>query len=91
MTRLSSVSTSNAGIGITPFHALSATEIVRQRTKDTELKRFAVSLMEKTGSFEYTIRVLNDLEQAIRNEVQKLGGNSLLMGFIESLSVSKLN
>ena len=56
-----------------------------------ELKRFAVSLMEKTGSFEYTICVLNNLEQAIRQEIEKLGGNSLLMGFVESLSISQIN
>lgn len=55
-----------------------------------ELKRFAVSLMEKSGSFEYTIRVLNNLEQAIRQEIDKLGGNALLMGFVESLSLTQL-
>lgn len=55
-----------------------------------ELKRFAVTLMEKSGSFEYTIHVLDDLEQAIKREIEKLGGNSLLMGFVESLSVSQL-
>ena len=65
-------------------------EILRQRTKDVELKRFAVRLMQDTGSFEYTVRVLNDVEHAIRTEIDKLGGNSLLITFIESLSVRQL-
>ena len=46
--------------------------------------------MQDTGSFEYTVRVLNDVEHAIRTEIDKLGGNSLLITFIESLSVRQL-
>lgn len=65
-------------------------DIVRQRTKDVELKRFAVRLMEKSGSFDYTVRVLNDLEQAIRGEIDRLGGNRLLTTFVDSLSLSRL-
>ena len=81
---------SESSPALVPASTQPRTEILRQRTKDTELKRFAVRLMQQSGSFDYTLRVLNELEQAIREEIDKLGGNSLLMSFVESLSVSKL-
>ena len=36
--------------------------ILKQKTKDDEVKRYAVTYMERMGSFEYTRGVLKELE-----------------------------
>lgn len=60
--------------------------ILRQRTENIDLKKFAISCIENTGSFEYTRKVLADLETKSLNEVQKLGGNPMLEALIDKLS-----
>ena len=37
--------------------------ILRQRTTDIEVKKYCVSLLEKTGSFKYTLDVLEELDE----------------------------
>lgn len=37
--------------------------ILKQKPKDVNVKKYAISYMEKTGSFAYTRRVLKDLEE----------------------------
>ena len=37
--------------------------ILKQKPKDTDIKKFAISHMEKTGSFAYSRKVLRDLER----------------------------
>lgn len=37
--------------------------ILRQKTKDEEVKRFAVSYMERMGSFEHSKDSINDLKE----------------------------
>ena len=59
--------------------------IVRQRTTDIEVKKYCVSLLEKYGSFDYTVQVLEDLDQKVRVEVAKLGGNDQLIGLMDYL------
>ncbi|XP_069357027.1 terpene synthase-like [Maniola hyperantus] len=49
--------------------------ILRKRTRDAEVKKYCVSLLEKTGSLQYTREVLVDLDKALRAEVARLGGN----------------
>jgi geranylgeranyl diphosphate synthase type 3 len=46
--------------------------ILRQKTTDPEVKRYAVNYMEKMGSFEYTRQVISDLERKAVQEVSKL-------------------
>lgn len=41
---------------------LQLINILKQRTQDEEVKRYAVKYMEKTGSFEYTRRVVAELK-----------------------------
>eukprot|EP00041_Stephanoeca_diplocostata_P011401 m.188291 g.188291 ORF g.188291 m.188291 type:complete len:334 (-) comp18524_c0_seq3:320-1321(-) len=60
--------------------------ILRQRTDDTELKKFAVDCIERTGSFKYTRSVLLDLEAEGLAEIKKLGGNDILVGLFDKLS-----
>lgn len=47
-------------------------QVLGQRTKDAEIKRYAVSCMEKTGSLEYSKRVVGVLIQRAREEVQRI-------------------
>ncbi|XP_039749955.1 geranylgeranyl pyrophosphate synthase-like [Pararge aegeria] len=49
--------------------------ILRQRTQDIEVKKRCVSLLDKVGSFQYTRDVLSELDQIVRAEVARLGGN----------------
>jgi len=74
------------------IHSITATpkkhtviNILRQRTEDDGLKRFAVSCIRDTGSFEYTERVLRDLETSGLAEITRLGGNSILVGLFKKL------
>lgn len=59
--------------------------ILRQRTKDMELKRYCVSLLEKFGSFDYTRKTLIELDLDARREIEKLGGNPILERVLDEL------
>ena len=59
--------------------------ILRQRTTDLELKNYCVKLLENYGSFEYTRKVLEGLDQKVRQEVEKLGGNVHLVKLMDDL------
>jgi geranylgeranyl diphosphate synthase type 3 len=52
--------------------------ILRQRTKDVELKKYCVTLLEKFGSFKYTRHTLEKFDAELRAEVAELGGNPML-------------
>jgi len=52
--------------------------ILRQRTRDVELKKYCVTLLEKFGSLSYTRRTLEELDAQARAEVAKHGGNPML-------------
>ena len=60
-------------------------KILRQRTTDHELKKYCVSLLEKYGSFAYTLQILEELDQKVRQEVEKLGGNVHLIKLMDDL------
>ena len=49
------------------------------------MKQFAVTLMERTGSFAYTEAYLHRIEEQARDEIQRLGGNSKLSGILDLL------
>ncbi|XP_022919597.1 terpene synthase isoform X2 [Onthophagus taurus] len=53
-------------------------QILRQRTKDVEVKSYCVSLLEKYGSFAYTKSKLEELHEEAAKEVGKLGGNPFM-------------
>ena len=58
---------------------------MRQRTTDVEVKKYCVSLLKKYGSFKYTLDVLDGLDHLVRKEVNKLGGNELLVRLMDEL------
>lgn len=59
--------------------------IIRQRPKDLEVKRYCVRLLEKFGSFAYTRETLRKLEAEANSEIQQLGGNPHLEKVMEEL------
>ncbi|PSN41558.1 Geranylgeranyl pyrophosphate synthase [Blattella germanica] len=60
-------------------------DILRQRTRDIEMKRYCISLLHKFGSFSYTRQRLEELDAEARAEVTKLGGNPLLFAVLDEL------
>jgi len=59
--------------------------ILRQRTKDINVKRYCVSLLDKFGSFQYTRETLLRLDLDARKEIEKLGGNPILEKVLDEL------
>lgn len=59
--------------------------IVRQRTNDVEVKKYAIQLLEDAGSFEYTRQQMRQLDSKIRREVEKLNGNQLLKKLLDEM------
>ncbi|KAJ2784323.1 hypothetical protein H4R18_001209 [Coemansia javaensis] len=60
--------------------------ILRQQTTDDNVKRYAVGLMDKARSFEYTKDYLGRLEAQISECIKEHGGNALLEGLMAKLS-----
>lgn len=59
--------------------------ILRRRPTDIELKQYAISIMERTNSLEYTEQVLRQTEQSVREEIENLGGNKILSKIVDYL------
>ncbi|XP_013139133.1 PREDICTED: geranylgeranyl pyrophosphate synthase [Papilio polytes] len=59
--------------------------ILRQRTRDVEVKRYCVSLLERLGSFQYTRDALQALDADARAEVARMGGNPLMEALLDEL------
>lgn len=53
-------------------------DILKLKPTDVMTKQQALKLIESTGSFEYTVKKLNDLHHAINNDIDRLGHNTLL-------------
>lgn len=51
------------------------TDILRQRTRDIEVKKYCINLLEKLGSFKYTRDILESLDKKARAEVFVFGLN----------------
>lgn len=66
-------------------HRLSS--ILKQRTDDTDVKRYAQKIMKESGSLEYTRTKCTTLKEEILTEIQKLGGNAPLTKLVEALDV----
>ena len=52
--------------------------ILRQRTQDIEVKKYAIKLLEDAGSFEHTREQMTFLDEKIGEEIENLNGNELL-------------
>lgn len=60
-------------------------DILRQRTRDVEVKKYCVSLLEKLGSFQYTRETLEALDQEARKENELLGPNPIMNQLLDEL------
>jgi len=69
-----------------PDHSLE--RILMQRTQDLNLKRLAVSLMESTSSFHFTVGMLNRIRDEVLQVVCELGGNKILEELMGKLHVA---
>ncbi|XP_022118123.2 geranylgeranyl pyrophosphate synthase-like [Pieris rapae] len=59
--------------------------ILRQRTRDVALKKFCVAELQRLGSLKYTRDRLVHLDKHIRDEINRLGGNTELMAAMDEL------
>lgn len=57
--------------------------IVKQRPKDIEVKRQCIDLLDKLGSFNYTRKTLEDLNEKARRDIKRFGGNSFLIEILD--------
>ncbi|XP_037322247.2 geranylgeranyl pyrophosphate synthase isoform X1 [Pungitius pungitius] len=60
--------------------------ILRQRTENTDIKRYCVDYLEKVGSFAYTRQTLQDLEAEVYRLIGEFGGNPQLESLVTHLS-----
>jgi geranylgeranyl diphosphate synthase type 3 len=61
--------------------------ILKQRTEDVDVKRYAQTLMKEAGSLAYTRKKCAALKQEIVTEIEALGGNESLLKIISLLDV----
>ncbi|XP_054266724.1 terpene synthase [Macrosteles quadrilineatus] len=59
--------------------------ILRQRTRDVEVKRYCITLLDKFGSFAHTRETLLQLDREARDEVSRMGGNPLMEEILDEL------
>jgi len=59
--------------------------ILKQKTEDVEVKRFAQTLMRDSGSLEYTRRRCTALKAEVLAAIEVLGGHEKLKMLIEKL------
>mmetsp|Transcript_12634 Transcript_12634/g.27257 ORF Transcript_12634/g.27257 Transcript_12634/m.27257 type:complete len:378 (+) Transcript_12634:89-1222(+) len=79
---------SNGGEGQSQSHAaLQLLSILKQRTEDVDVKRYAQRLMFDAGSLRYTREKCTLLKKEIVKQIEELGGNQPLMRLIELLDV----
>jgi geranylgeranyl diphosphate synthase type 3 len=65
--------------------------ILKKRTEDVDVKRYAQQLMLEKGSLEYTRAKCRELKFNIIEEIDGLGGNPALMKIMEVLDVQIQN
>jgi len=58
-------------------------DILRQRSKNIEAKRYYVKILESYDSFKYAEDVLDELEKKMRTEIDRLGGNPLFVKLLD--------
>ncbi|KAH6577574.1 hypothetical protein BASA60_003949 [Batrachochytrium salamandrivorans] len=60
--------------------------ILRQRTRDQDVKKYAIEIIEAAGVFSDTETELFKMEQQTRAMIARLGGNTILERIVDSLS-----
>lgn len=66
-------------------------DILRQRTRNVDVKKYCIKLLDNFGSFEHTRKVLTQLDADARKEVENLGGNPLMIKILDGLRTWSYN
>jgi geranylgeranyl diphosphate synthase type 3 len=61
--------------------------ILRQKTNEEEVKRFAINIMRETGSLKYSRDACQVYKEKSLKEIERLGGNPALVRLIELLDL----
>ncbi|KAG1104167.1 hypothetical protein G6F42_017123 [Rhizopus arrhizus] len=61
--------------------------IISQKPTSIEVKKYALEVIRKAGSFEYVRQFLRRKEAESLEEIKRLGGNPLLEKYIETIRV----
>lgn len=67
--------------------AVQLLSILKQRTEDVDVKRYAQRLMFDSGSLRYTREKCTELKKDIVKQIEELGGNMGLLKIIDMLDV----
>jgi geranylgeranyl diphosphate synthase, type III len=59
--------------------------ILKKKTSDVDLKKYALSVMNETNSFEYTLLEIKKYYDVIVESIKELGGNEFLMKIVNNL------
>ncbi|KAI9318160.1 isoprenoid synthase domain-containing protein [Dichotomocladium elegans] len=62
--------------------------ILKKRSGSVEIKQYALQLLEQTGTFDYCRQFLSEIEAEVRQEIRRLGGNTMLEEIMDSLSIA---
>jgi geranylgeranyl diphosphate synthase, type III len=65
--------------------------ILKKRTDDVEIKRYAQQMMFQAGSMDYTRSKCSQLKDEIIRDIDRLGGNPPLLKLVEALDVQLQN
>jgi geranylgeranyl diphosphate synthase type 3 len=60
-------------------------DILKQKTTETDVKAYAVQLMKRAGSFDYTLSRIQAIERMVTHELHKVGGNQTLESLVNLL------
>ncbi|XP_058803703.1 terpene synthase-like [Phymastichus coffea] len=67
------------------FEGQTVHNILRSKTKDVATLSYCLSLLEKLGSIEFAINTTRSLENKIREEIKKFGGNPPLEEYLDTI------
>jgi len=65
--------------------------ILKQRTTDVDIKKYAVEIMKSTDSFSQTLKKAGELENKARHLIEAFGGNHILTEILDKLSVLNIH
>jgi geranylgeranyl diphosphate synthase type 3 len=61
--------------------------ILKKRTDDVDVKRYAQQLLLERGSLTYTLEKCHRLKEEITKEIMSLGGNEPLLRLLKKLDI----
>ena len=67
------------------YFAYVLIDILRTRPTTPASLNLAIAYLQQQGSFVFTFKVLKHLEQVVRDEIKRLGGNPKLEQFMERI------